>query len=128
MAGRGRGDHFGRARRNNASAFRFRFGAEIDDPVGAFEHLEIVLDDDERIALIDEALQNGEEQADVLEMEARGRLVEDEEAGGSAKVGSVMVAGGRLHCRVTASLLLTSHFVRFFRRRESVHRSNNGEA
>jgi hypothetical protein len=40
-----------------------------------------VLDDHERIALIDQTLQHGEKEADVLEVEAGGRFIEDEEAG-----------------------------------------------
>jgi len=78
---RGR-DGLRRTRCDNASAFFFRFRTEVDDPVGAFKHLEIVLDDDEGIALIDEALEDGEQEADVFEVEAGSGFVEDEEAGG----------------------------------------------
>ncbi len=55
------------------------FRAEIDDPVGAFDHLEIVLDYDDRIPCVDQALKQPHEQRDIVEMQAGGRFVEDEE-------------------------------------------------
>ncbi len=81
VAGRGGGDQLGRSGGNDLPALALSFGAEIDEPIGAFEHIEIVLDNDEGIALIDETLQDAEEKADVLEVEPRGGFVEDEEAG-----------------------------------------------
>ena len=49
--------------------------------VGAFDDVEVVLDDEEGVAVIDEALEDDEEALDVGEVEASGGLVEDEELG-----------------------------------------------
>ena len=52
------------------------FGAEVDDPVGGFNHNQIVFDDDEGAASVDELLEGGEEFGYVVEVEAGGGLVE----------------------------------------------------
>src|SRR6266480_2914032 len=54
-------------------------GAEIDDPVGGLDDFEIVLDDEDRVAGLDEGVQHFEELLDVLEMEPRRRLIENVE-------------------------------------------------
>src|SRR5260221_600101 len=54
-----------------------------------------MLDDNERIALIDQTLENGEEKADVLEVKAGGRFVEDEEAGLACGINSSAVIDRR---------------------------------
>ena len=72
-------DVLGRAFTDELAAFRAGFGAEVEDPVGAFHHVEVVLDDEERVAGVDERLEHAEEPLDVGEMEAGGWLVEDEE-------------------------------------------------
>src|SRR5438270_1860626 len=63
------------------------FGAEIDDPVSGLDDFEIVLDDEHRIAGLDERMQYLEEFADIVEMQARRWLVEDVEgaAGGAPR-------------------------------------------
>ena len=55
------------------------FGTHIDDPVGKFDDIEVVLDDDNRVAAIHEFLEYVHQDADVLEVKARGGLVEDVE-------------------------------------------------
>ena len=55
------------------------FGAEVDDPVGRLDHVEIVLDDDHRVAEIDQPAEHVQQLADVVEVQAGGRLVEDVE-------------------------------------------------
>src|ERR1700730_18534310 len=52
-------------------------GAEIDDPVGVRHDRLVVLDDDDRLAGIDEPGEQAEKLLDVGEMEASSRLVED---------------------------------------------------
>ena len=66
---------------DDATAFHFGLGTEVDDPVGALENVKIVLDNDKRIALIDEALHDAEQEADILEVQTCRGFVEDEEAG-----------------------------------------------
>ena len=61
------------------------FGPEVDDVVGRLDDVEVVLDDDDRVALVDELLQHVEQLARVLEVQAGRRLVEDvERAAGAA--------------------------------------------
>src|SRR3546814_5757959 len=56
------------------------FRAQVDDPVGRLDDLQIVFDDDYRVALLDEGVEDFEELAHVLEVEAGGGLVEDVES------------------------------------------------
>src|SRR5438128_130408 len=44
---------FRRALRNDAAAGRSTLGPEIDHVVRRFDHVEVVLDDDDRVALVD---------------------------------------------------------------------------
>src|SRR5882672_2840645 len=53
------------------------FGAEIDHVVGVLHDIEVVLDDDDRVARVDEAMENDEETLDVGEMETGRGLVEE---------------------------------------------------
>ena len=86
------GDHvFRRALDDDAAALIAGFGAEVDDPVGRLDHVEIVLDDDDRVAQIDQAIEHVEQLADVVEVQAGGRLVEDVD--GLAGVGPGQLGG-----------------------------------
>src|SRR5512141_67366 len=53
------------------------FGAEIDHVVGALDHVEVVLDDDDRVPLGHELLEGPQEDGDVVGMKADRRLVEE---------------------------------------------------
>jgi len=52
-------------------------GAEIDEPIGRFDDVEIVLDDDYGVAAVGEGVQHFEELFDIVEMEPGGRLVQN---------------------------------------------------
>src|SRR5271166_3422665 len=52
-------------------------GAEVDDPVGVRHDRLVVLDDDDRLAGVDEPVQQAEQLLDVGEVQPGGRLVED---------------------------------------------------
>ena len=54
--------------------------AEVDDPVGVRHHRLVVLDDDDRLAGVDEPVEQAEQLLDVGQVEAGGRLVEDVDA------------------------------------------------
>ena len=54
-------------------------GPEVDDPVGGLDDVEVVLDDDDRVAGVDEPVEHLEELLDVGEVEAGRRLVEEVE-------------------------------------------------
>ena len=69
----------GRSNANDLAAVVARFRAKIDNPVRRFNHFEIVLDDDERMARINKPLKNLQQHRDVVEMKTSRRLVEDEE-------------------------------------------------
>ena len=66
----------------NLSAFLAAFRAEVDDPVGALDDLEIVLDHDDRIARFDQALEQSDEKRNIIEVQSGRRLVEDEQVSG----------------------------------------------
>src|SRR5258708_10555715 len=71
------GYEFGRALGDDAAAAFPAFGAKIDDPVGLLNDVEVVLDDEHRVAEINEALQDVEEFSHVVKVQAGGGLVEN---------------------------------------------------
>src|SRR3569623_72119 len=79
------GHVFGRTDDENLAAFLAAFGPEIDQPVGGFDHVEIVFDDADGVALVAQPVQHIEQLLDVVEMQTGGGLVEDvERAAGAA--------------------------------------------
>ncbi len=54
--------------------------AQVDDPVGMRHDRQVVLDDDQRLAGVDEPVEQTEQLLDVGEVQSRGRLVEDVDA------------------------------------------------
>ena len=83
-----RGDVFRRPLRHDLASFVAGARAQVDDPVGGDHELGAVLDDDHRVAAIDEGIQGLEQLDDVERMEPGGRLVEQEERvrGGARRV------------------------------------------
>ena len=73
------GDFLGSTGDNDGAAATATFRSHVDDVVGLTDDVEVVLDDDDGIAAIDEATEHLYEDADVLEMETGGGLVEDVE-------------------------------------------------
>ena len=55
------------------------FGSEIDHPVSAFDDFEIVLDDNDAVAALNQTLENFHQHRDVVEVQTSCRFVEDEE-------------------------------------------------
>src|ERR1041384_1266065 len=70
-------DLFGCAGGDDPPAARATFGAEINDVVGRFDHVEVVFDDDDGVAQRDEPLEHAQEFMYVGKMEAGRRFVED---------------------------------------------------
>ena len=93
-------DVLGRARRHHLTAAGAAFGTEVDDPVGRLDDIEVVLDDDHRVALLDEFAEHLEQLAHVFEVQPRGRLVEHVDA---APVRSALELRGELHSLGLAS-------------------------
>src|SRR6185437_11099042 len=54
-------------------------GAKVDQPVGRGDDVEIVLDNQQRMARVEHAPERAQQLGDVVEMQARRRLVEQEE-------------------------------------------------
>ena len=71
-----------------------------DDVVGQFYHIEIVLDDEHRVAAVHKALQHVHQDADVLKVKTRGGLVEYVE--GLAGV-ALRQLGGQFHALALAA-------------------------
>jgi hypothetical protein len=88
------GDQFGGAFGDDAASTFAAFGAEVDDPVGVADDVEIVLDDDDGIAEVGEAVKDFEELADVVEVEAGGGLVEEVKGAAGLAFGEL---AGELH-------------------------------
>src|SRR5258708_2847782 len=53
-------DVLGRALRDDAPAAVAALGAEVDHPVRRLDHVEVVLDHDDGVAVVAQAVQNGE--------------------------------------------------------------------
>jgi hypothetical protein len=70
-----------RAANDDFAALVARIGAKIDNPVSAFDHFQIVLDDQERIAGFDKSLEHFEQDSHVFEVQPGGRLIKDEQRG-----------------------------------------------
>jgi hypothetical protein len=66
--------------RENFPAAGSALRAEVDEPIGRLDHVEVVLDDDDGVALVDETVQNEQELAHVFEVQSRCRLVENIDA------------------------------------------------
>ena len=53
--------------------------SHVDDPVGALDDLQVMLDHDDGVSCIDEAVEHLDKSADVVQMKAGGRLIENVE-------------------------------------------------
>ena len=72
--------HFLRSSRNHQlAAVGASLGSEIDDPVRAFDDLDVVLDHEDAVAFVHEALQELQQQRDVVEVQTGGGLVEEKQ-------------------------------------------------
>ena len=65
-----------RALRDDGAALVAAFRAKVDDVVGDFDDIEIVFDDENRVALVAERLEDFQQLLDVGDMEAGGRFVQ----------------------------------------------------
>src|SRR5690606_33610316 len=65
------------SRRDDFSATITGLGAEIHDPVGQLDDIEIVLDEHERVSGINEAVEHLRESPDVLEVQSRRRCIHE---------------------------------------------------
>ncbi len=79
MASWAASDVLRRADRYNLPALVAGVGAEINDPVGGLHHVEVVLDDQHRVAGIHKPLEDLEQHAHVVKVQPGRRLVEKEQ-------------------------------------------------
>ena len=68
-----------RAFGNNAAAASATFWPQIDNPVGGFDDVEVMFDHHHAVTVFCKSMQNTEQQADVLEVQAGGGLIQDVE-------------------------------------------------
>ena len=94
MAGWQAGDVLGRTFANDEAATAAAFGTKVDDPIGCLDDIEIVLDDQHRVALIDQARQHREQAAHVFEMQTSGGFVEQINGVAGGPLGKL---GGEFH-------------------------------
>src|SRR5437016_2055796 len=82
----GLSDGFRRAFGDDLTTLIAALGAEVDDPVGRLDEVEMVLDDEHGGARVHEPVQHPQELFHVVEVKAGRRLVEDvEHVGGGAR-------------------------------------------
>ena len=77
---------------DEASALVAATGTEFDGVVAGLDHLKIVLDEEDGVALVDHAVEEFEDAVDVVEVQSVGRLVEDEDLALVAEEGSQLDA------------------------------------
>ena len=73
------GDLFGGPLRDDGAATIAAFRPKIDNPVGASDDVQIMLDDQHAATGLNQPLKRVEQLCDVVEMQSGGRLVEDEQ-------------------------------------------------
>src|SRR5262249_45788550 len=81
---------FGRSCHDDAAAAVAAFWTHVDDPIGGLDDLAIVLDDDAGIAGVHELVQPLEQLRHIVEVQTRGRLVEDVERAASGSAGQLL--------------------------------------
>src|SRR3984885_10738820 len=75
----GRRNLLGRSLSHDLSAPVAAFGSQVDHPSGAAHHVQVVFDDQDTSAVLDQALECRQQFRDVVEVQAGGGLVEDEQ-------------------------------------------------
>ena len=86
----GSGDGFWRAGCDDVSAVFACVGSKIDDPVCAFDDVEVVFYDENGVAAVNEAVEYFDKDADVVKVQSRGGFVEEVKRfarGGSGQFG-----------------------------------------
>ena len=73
----GFGYNFGCAAGDELSAAASAFGTHVDDIVGHFDDIEVVLNHDDGVALLDQSVEHTEQYADIFKMQSGGGFVED---------------------------------------------------
>ena len=61
----------GRAGRDHSTAVLAAFGPEVDDVVGDFDHVQVVLDDEQRVPRLEQLAECRQQLRDVVEVEIK---------------------------------------------------------
>ena len=85
--GGGGGNGFGRTFGDYFPAVGTGVGANLNQPVGGFQDVEIVFDDDDTVTHVDERLEHGEQTFHVMPVQAGRRLIEQKEGAGRGGFG-----------------------------------------
>ena len=88
------GDLFGRPLSDDAATGIAAFGAEVDDPISGLDDVEIVFDDQHRVAGIAEFVEHLQQFGNVSKMQAGGRLIQNVQRPPRGALGQF---GGKLH-------------------------------
>ena len=80
-----RGNLLGSSYGHQPTALIASLRTQIDDPIRAFYHFEIMLNDNQTFALVDETMKHSEQSCDVVEVQAGGRFIKDQQRAGSAR-------------------------------------------
>ena len=51
-------------------------GTQVDHPIRCLDHIEVMLNHDDRVAFVHKLVQHRKQQADIFEMKSRGGLIE----------------------------------------------------
>src|ERR1700683_1750011 len=87
----------GRTLRDDAAAFFAAFRTKVNDPIGLFDDVQIMFDDQHRVAERDQAVEHVEKFFDVVKMQPGGGLIEDvKRTAGPALRFAARNSGGRL--------------------------------
>jgi len=72
-------DLLGRTFHNNSSSLVTRFRPQVNHPIGAFDDVEVMFDDDDRIPCVDQGIEAAQELGDIIEVKACRRFIKDEQ-------------------------------------------------
>jgi len=72
-------DLFGRADGNNAPALLAPLRSQVDHPIGAFDHIEMVFDHQNGVSGVHQALQDTQQPVNISDVQAGRRFIEDVE-------------------------------------------------
>src|SRR3972149_816581 len=70
------GDRFGSSLGHNLAAALPTFGSEVNHPIGSLDHIELMLDNNDRVSLLDKLVKNIQQHSDVFKVKSRCRLIQ----------------------------------------------------
>ena len=101
---------FGRAFGDDQATCITAFRAQVDQPVAGTDHVQVVLDDDQGVATLQQFTQRTHQLGDVVKVQARGRLVKQKQSAFATQrlaAGRGGFGGARQEARQLQTLCLT---------------------